>query len=145
MADTKTFLVCGSCGAVNRIPVSARGKTPKCGKCHSPMEPGEPQLLTDSNFDSVVASDIPVVVDFWAPWCAPCRMVAPALEDLARRYQWRLVVGKLNVDDNPDVARRFRVTGIPTLAVFRNGKEIDRVVGALPKPQLEHFIQRHLP
>lgn len=99
--------------------------------------------LTDKNFDQeVLQSDIPVFVDFWAPWCGPCQMIAPIVESLAEEYEGRCKVGKLNVDDNPRTAMRFGIMSIPTLMVFKDGKVIERIVGAVPKEVMEGIIKR---
>ncbi len=101
--------------------------------------------FTDSNFDTeVLKSDVPVLVDFWAPWCGPCQMVGPIVEELATQYAGQLKVGKLNVDENQRVAMEYKVRGIPTIILFKNGKAADQVVGARPKAQLEQFVQAHL-
>ena len=101
--------------------------------------------VTDANFKSeVLESDLPVLVDFWAPWCGPCRMVAPVVEELARSYEGRLKVGKVNVDENPEISRAYGIQSIPTLMVFKNGQIAERIVGALPKPMLEKALKPHL-
>lgn len=101
--------------------------------------------LTDATFDStIVSADKPILVDFWAPWCGPCRFIAPVLEELAEEKAETLLVGKLNVDDNPLASQRFGVTGIPTLILFKSGKPVERIVGALPKAMLEKAIDKHL-
>lgn len=101
--------------------------------------------LTDASFKKeVLESQTPVLVDFWAPWCGPCRMVAPIVEELGREYAGRLKVGKLNVDDNPEVARAYGIMSIPTLMLFKGGQVAERIVGALPRPMLEKAIQPHL-
>ena len=102
-------------------------------------------ILTDNEFDKTVAgSALPVLVDFWAPWCGPCRFVGPILSEIAEEQGDRLVVGKLNVDDNPQTARRYGITGIPTLILFKEGKPVKRIVGALPKAMLEEELKPHL-
>ncbi len=102
------------------------------------------QQITDSDFDKVVSAGKPVFVDFWAPWCGPCRLVGPIVEELAPTYAGKAVIGKLNVDDNPNVAQRFGVTSIPTMMMFKDGKLVDRMVGAAPKTALQSFIDRNL-
>jgi thioredoxin 1 len=102
------------------------------------------QQFSDADFDQIVNAGTPVFVDFWAPWCGPCRIVGPIIEELAPSYQGKAVIGKLNVDDNPVVAQRFGVTSIPTMMMFKNGKLVDRIVGAAPKGALQSFIDRNL-
>ncbi len=101
--------------------------------------------LTEANFEKeVLESTLPVLVDFWAPWCGPCKMVAPIVKELAEEYSGRLKVGKLNTDDNPTLAERYGIRGIPTLIIFKNGKVVEQLVGALPKSQLQKIINKHL-
>ncbi|HJQ37255.1 MAG TPA: thioredoxin [Thermoanaerobaculia bacterium] len=102
------------------------------------------QQVTDTDFDSVINGGKPVFVDFWAPWCGPCRIIGPIVEELAPSYEGRAVITKMNVDDNPNVAQRFGVTSIPTLMMFKNGKLVDRMIGAAPKGALQQFIDRNL-
>ncbi len=102
------------------------------------------QQVTDNTFDSVLNGGKPVFVDFWAPWCGPCRIIGPIVEELAPSYEGKAVITKLNVDDNPNVAQRFGVTSIPTLMMFKDGKLVDRMVGAAPKGALQQFIDRNL-
>jgi thioredoxin 1 len=100
--------------------------------------------VTDQDFEKVVQGGKPVLVDFWAPWCGPCRIIGPIVEELAPSYEGRAVIAKMNVDDNPMVAQRFGVTSIPTLMMFKEGKMVDRAVGAMPKGELQKFIDRNL-
>lgn len=102
------------------------------------------QQITDADFDTVLGAGKPVFVDFWAPWCGPCRIVGPIVEELAPTYAGKAVIGKVNVDDNPNVAQRFGVTSIPTMMMFKDGKLVDRMVGAAPKTALQSFIDRNL-
>ena len=100
--------------------------------------------ITDDNFKDQLTGALPVLVDFWAPWCGPCRTVAPMIESLATRYQGRIRVSKVNVDENPLLATRYDVRGIPTLALFQDGDLVDQVVGVVPEQQLEEMLQRAL-
>lgn len=102
---------------------------------------GELVQVSDSSFDEeVLKSDTPVLVDFWAPWCGPCRMIAPVVEALAKEYEGRLSVAKLNVDDNPSTAQRYQVMGIPTLILFKDGEPVGRFVGYMPKEDLQRRV-----
>jgi thioredoxin 2 len=128
-----SILTCASCGAKNRIRPKERG-TPHCGKCGNAL----PWLVeaTDATFEPEANASVAVLVDLWAPWCGPCRFVSPVLEALAKEYAGRLKVVKVNVDDNPALASRFDARSIPTLVVLRHGRVVDRIVGAMPKPEL---------
>ncbi|HZQ08410.1 MAG TPA: thioredoxin [Anaerolineae bacterium] len=111
----------------------------------APQTDGKPVQVTDATFGrEVLNAPLPVMVDFWAPWCGPCRMIAPALEKLAAEYAGRIRIAKLNVDDNPRTAAQYQVQGIPTLLLVKNGKVVDRIVGALPEAQLRMQVQRLL-
>ena len=136
-----SVLACLSCGARNRIRPKPIG-IPSCGKCGTAL----PWLVnaTDASFDAEADASALVLVDLWAPWCGPCRFVGPILEELARDHRGRLKVVKVNVDENPATAQRYQAFSIPTLVVLRGGQPVDRVVGALPKPQLEARIAPHL-
>ncbi len=101
--------------------------------------------LNDKNFkQEVLESELPVLVDFWADWCFPCRMVAPTVEEIAKEYEGKLKVGKLNVDESPKTAGEYSVMSIPTFLIFKNGKPIDSLIGALPKPMLEKAIKKYI-
>jgi thioredoxin 1 len=102
------------------------------------------QQLTDMNFESTINAGKPVFIDFWAPWCGPCRVIGPIIEELAPSYDGRAVIGKMNVDDNPNVPQRFGVTSIPTMMIFKNGQLVDRMGGVVPKDALQQFIDRNL-
>ena len=105
----------------------------------------QPLTLTDATFDSeVVQSDRPVLVDFWAPWCGPCRQVAPVIEALASEYDGKAKIAKVNVDDNPQISRQFNIRSIPTLMLFKNGEPVETVVGARPKTQVEALLNAHV-
>jgi thioredoxin len=128
------------------VPELGSGKTAVCGKCKTPLVGhgggGHPVTLTDANFREQIASG-PSIVDFWAAWCGPCRMIAPVLEELAaERHDIRF--GKLNVDENPRTSSAFGVQGIPLLVFFRDGQEKGRVVGAVPRGQIEAAIRQYL-
>jgi thioredoxin 2 len=134
-------LVCANCGRANRIGASARG-SPHCGNCGRPLA-----WVVDANestFEVEARAQPTVVIDLWAPWCGPCRYVSPILDELAHEYPGRLKVVKVNVDENQGLARRFDASSIPTLVVFRDGTVVNRIVGALPKEQLEAQIKPHL-
>ncbi len=104
----------------------------------------KPVTLTDANFDSIINQPGPVLVDFWAPWCGPCRMVAPAVEQLATEFQGRATVGKLNVDENPAIAGRYGIMSIPALYIFKNGEVVDQIIGAQPAPALRQRLMQHV-
>ena len=104
----------------------------------------KPVNVTDATFKEMIKNQPLVVVDCWAPWCAPCHMVAPIIEEMARDYAGRILFGKLNVDENREVAMQYQIMSIPTLLVFKNGKIVDRIIGAMPRQMLEPKITRHL-
>ena len=139
---TATVVQCPGCGQKNRVPAPADG-VPRCGTCHNPL----PWVVDadDGSFAQVAgAAAIPVIVDLWAPWCGPCRMVSPALENLAREYAGRVKLVKVDVDESPQTARRFDARGIPTLLVLRNGQVVSRQVGAAPEPALRTWLDQAL-
>ena len=100
--------------------------------------------VTDSNFNEIVSKNPLVLVDFWAEWCMPCRMIAPVIEDLAKEYSGKILVGKLNVDENPATAERFQVFSIPTLLIMKEGREVDRIIGCVPKSQIEVCLKKYV-
>ncbi len=144
----KTFLIrCPDCGANNRVSIDAEGshRMPVCGRCHKPLPvSAEPVAVTDATFtDLVVRSPLPVLLDMWAPWCGPCRLVAPILDQLAQELAGEMLIAKLNVDENPVTSSRFGVQSIPTLLILKNGLEVDRIVGAQPKAEILRRLEFH--
>jgi thioredoxin 2 len=139
------LVACPACGATNRVPPDrvARGLAPVCGKCRVPLPVGKPQPVTDASFaQDVERSPLPVLMDAWAPWCGPCHMIAPVIDQLATELAGRVRVVKLNVDDNPRTAARFDLRSIPTLLVLRDGREVDRLVGVQPKQEIARRLER---
>jgi thioredoxin 2 len=137
---------CTACGATNRVPRAKlrEGVKVVCGRCRTPLPAREGSVIvTDATFAAdVEQSPLPVLLDMWAPWCGPCRIMAPVLEELAAEMPGRVRVGKLNVDENPVTAERFNVRSIPTLLVFKAGREVDRIVGVRPKSEITQRLER---
>ena len=140
--STRCHVACPHCGATNRVPTARLGDDPVCGRCGQALLDGQPVELSDANFDRVVEhSDLPVVVDFWAPWCGPCRQMAPQFEQAARTLKGQALLVKVNSDDNPRTASRFGIRSIPTLLKLDHGSEVSRVAGARPAGQIVQFAQ----
>jgi thioredoxin 2 len=143
------ILTCPSCGAANRVPLAARqpGKSAVCGRCRTPLTGTvRPLVATDATFAAdVEGSPLPVLLDFWAPWCGPCHMLAPTIDQLAVELAGRVRVMKLNVDENPATAARFGARSIPTLLVLDRGREIDRLVGVQPRSEIVRRLDQVLP
>jgi thioredoxin 2 len=132
---------CASCGKLNRVNMDKVGATAVCGTCRHALPVDAPVVLTDATFDLVVSrSSVPVMIDFYADWCGPCKMMAPVFADFARRQKGRVLVAKVNTDENPGVSARFGIRSIPTLTVMRGGQEIARKVGAVPMATLEQMV-----
>ena len=138
MADG-SIIRCPHCGAANRVRPTPKG-VPQCGSCHQKL----PWLVevNGQSFEAETRASVPVLVDFWAPWCGPCRMVAPVLERLAQSHAGQIKVVKLNTDQEPAIARRFGVQGIPLLVLMRDGQEVDRRTGALPEHELTGWLSQ---
>ncbi|MDO8418956.1 MAG: thioredoxin TrxC [Rubrivivax sp.] len=133
MSTNTVHVACPACGATNRLPASRIDEEPSCGRCGKPLLQGQALELIDENFDAVVgATRLPVLVDFWAPWCGPCRMMAPAFEQAARQLTGRALLVKVNSDDNPGLSQRYGIRSIPTLLRLDGGRESQRQSGAVP-------------
>ncbi len=136
------LITCPNCNAKNRLSTPPEGQLPVCGRCAQTL----PWLMStsDASFKEALNAPVPVLVDFWAPWCGPCRMVAPVLEDLSRAHKGKLKVVKLNIDENPATQSAYRVQSIPTLMLFKKGQAVETMVGALSKGALEAKLRPHL-
>jgi thioredoxin 2 len=142
--DRGLLLTCPQCGQRNRMKYDVLTQNFRCGKCrnalHPPAEPVE--MKHDLAFDALTSrSPLPVLVDFWAPWCGPCKMVVPELRKIAAEGTGQWVVAKVNTEESPALARKFRITAIPTMIIFKNGLEVARQAGAMPAPGIRQFLQ----
>ena len=143
MTATSTKIVaCAVCGKKNRVPAAASG-IPRCGNCHSAL-PWTADADDESFDDVVTSSALPVLIDLWAPWCGPCKLVSPALEQIARDRAGQVKLVKVNVDEAPRSAQRFEVQGIPTLVLMHRGRVVDRQIGAAPEGALRAWLDRAL-
>ena len=145
MNPESIIIRCNNCGTKNRIPNNRLNDFPVCGRCHTPLSRSriydQPVDITDQTFkDEVISYPDPVLLDCWAPWCGPCKMITPVLEQLAKEYAGKIKIAKLNVDKNPIISSQFSVQNIPTMLLFKNGKMVNRLVGALPKGEIEKQI-----
>ena len=144
-ATKRVTLQCQFCHTWNRIDAARAADRPKCGKCSRPMLLDRPWPLTADTFERTIKdSEIPVLVDFYADWCGPCKMMAPSVDEVARVYQGRALVAKLNTDFAPQLSTGLEIRGIPTTIVFRDGKEVARRTGAVPKAMLEELLKQGL-
>jgi thioredoxin 2 len=143
MPETRTAIVaCPFCQTLNRVDLSRLDQHPKCGTCGRPILLDRPIAVSDADFERVTAdTTVPVLVDFYADWCGPCKIMAPLLDDVAHQRAGELLVLKLDTDRNPVTQQRFGVRGIPTLIAFRGGKEVARRVGAVPPAELDAFLK----
>lgn len=146
------IVLCGNCGAKNRVePDKTEGKVARCGKCGQPLAmndmsqgaPDHPIIISDDSFQrDVVGAKGLILLDCWAPWCGPCRMVGPIMDQLARESNGRYLVAKLNVDENPRTASQFQIQSIPTMLLFKDGQLIDRLIGAQPKQAIAERLAK---
>jgi thioredoxin 2 len=142
-AADSLHVVCPHCATKNRVARGRLSEGPACGSCGQPLFPGQPFDLTAATFDRQIRGDATVVVDFWAAWCGPCRMMAPAFAEAAARVAPGVHLAKLDTEAEPAIASRFAIRSIPTLMAFRNGREVARQSGALALPQLMQWITTH--
>lgn len=147
MPDTAEALIvaCPHDGSLNRVPRARLGQAPSCGKCHRPLFAGEPVDLTAATFDRhALQSDLPVVIDFWAEWCGPCRMMSPAFAAAAVRLEPRVRLAKLDTEAEPAIAARFGIQGIPSMILIHKGREVARTSGAMPTQQIVAWVEQAL-
>ena len=144
MTETSN-IVCPQCNTVNRLPTNRLGDRPLCGNCKKPVFNGHPLELHEGNFNQqLTRSDIPVVVDFWAPWCGPCTMMAPAYEQAAGELEPRVRLAKLNTEESQQLAAKYAIRSIPTMVLFDHGRELARQSGAMQLPQLKQWITANI-
>lgn len=139
-------VVCPYCQAVNRVPAERLGENPRCGKCKQDLFRARPVELTQDNFrQSIALSEVPVLVDFWAPWCGPCKMMAPAFEKAAISLEPGVRLAKLNTDEAQEIAMEMGIRSIPTMILFHGGQEVARHSGAMMAGDIEHWVEANLP
>lgn len=147
MYQEKVIIQCTACNTKNRVPRARLKEKPVCGKCKTPLPPmtyhSSPVMVSDATFQAeVLGYPGTVLLDCWAPWCGPCKMMGPILDQVAREYAGRLKVGKINVDQNPITSARYNILSVPTLLFFKNGQLVGSVPGAVQKPEIDRQLKR---
>ncbi|RDD69915.1 thioredoxin TrxC [Paracoccus versutus] len=137
-------VACLQCNSTNRVPQERLSDNPNCGRCGAPLFQGMPVMLTAANFDRHANAELPMLVDFWAEWCGPCKMMAPHFEAAARSLEPHVRLGKLDTEAEQQIAGRYGIRGIPTMILFRSGKEIARTSGAMPAVQIAQWARSHV-